>query len=86
MYTSYISKRGCPELVEEIRRRLNSIKIDAVLESGYIEQFIEDNHWSIFPTISNTEKPDKVVVKCWKAVLPSWLTAHLCPCGAHGVY
>lgn len=63
VYIIYIKSVVLPGLVEEIRRRLNSIKIDAVLESGYIEQFIEDNHGSIFPTISNSEKPDKVVAK-----------------------
>jgi spore germination protein KA len=33
------------------------------LESGYIEQFIEDAPYSIFSTVSNSEKPDKVAAK-----------------------
>lgn len=48
-------------LVAEARRRLGAIKIDGVLESGYIEEFIEDNSWSLFPQIERTERPDKVV-------------------------
>ncbi len=63
VYVIYLKNVANPKLIEEIRRRLSRIKIDAVLESGYIEQFIEDAPYSIFPTISNSEKPDKVVAK-----------------------
>lgn len=50
-------------LVQEIKKRLSKIKLDAVLESGYIEQMIEDAPHSPFPTIANTEKPDIVAAK-----------------------
>lgn len=60
---AYINGLAKPELIEEIKRRLKKIKIDGVLESGYIEQFIEDNPYSIFSTIGNSEKPDKVAAK-----------------------
>ncbi|NMB95273.1 MAG: spore germination protein [Clostridiaceae bacterium] len=63
VYIVYIKSVANPKLIEEIRIRLNKIKIDAILESGYIEQFIEDAPYSIFPTISNSEKSDKVVAK-----------------------
>nr|WP_235947565.1 spore germination protein [Paenibacillus glycinis] len=49
-----------PELLEEVERRLSVIDIDAVLDSGYLEQFIEDNHYSPFPQVQYTERPDKV--------------------------
>ncbi|SFT07444.1 spore germination protein [Paenibacillus sp. BC26] len=49
------------ELVEEVKRRLSAIDIDAVLDSGYLEQFIEDNHVTPFPQVQYTERPDKVV-------------------------
>jgi spore germination protein KA len=52
-----------PKLIEEIRRRLKRINTDAILESGYIEQFIEDAPFSIFSTVANSEKPDKVAAK-----------------------
>jgi spore germination protein KA len=51
------------ELVKEVRRRLSSIRIDSVMDSGYIEQWIEDNPYSIFPTVTNSEKPDVVSAK-----------------------
>ncbi|CAG7623879.1 Spore germination protein B1 [Paenibacillus solanacearum] len=49
-----------PDLVEEVKRRLSIIEIDAILDSGYLEQFIEDNHLSPFPQVQYTERPDKV--------------------------
>ncbi len=63
VYIVYLKRVANPKLIEEIRRRLNRIRVDAILDSGYIEQFIEDAPLSIFPTISNSEKPDKVVAK-----------------------
>ncbi|MFN0223032.1 MULTISPECIES: spore germination protein [Paenibacillus] len=42
----------------EVRNRLERIDIDAILESGYIEELIQDSTWSPFPTIYNTERPD----------------------------
>lgn len=59
----YIKDIANPEVVEEVKERLKRIETDAILESGYIEQFIEDNPYSIFPTIGNSERPDKVVAK-----------------------
>jgi spore germination protein KA len=50
-----------PQLVEEVFHRLSLIDIDGVLDVGYLEQFIEDNHFSPFPQIQNTERPDKAV-------------------------
>ena len=60
---AYIRGLAEPELVDEARRRISAIEIDAVLESGYIEQLVEDRPFSPFPTIANSEKPDKVAAK-----------------------
>ncbi|MEB1807032.1 MAG: spore germination protein [Bacillaceae bacterium] len=59
----YIHDLASPRLVKEIKKRINKIEHDTILESGYIEQFIEDDSSSIFPTIGNTEKPDKLAAK-----------------------
>lgn len=48
------------EIVEEVRKRLRRIHIDSILESGYIEQLIEDQTFTTFPTIYHTERPDIV--------------------------
>lgn len=63
IYIVYLKNIVNPKLIDEIRVRLQRIKIDAILESGYIEQFIEDAPYSIFSTVSNSEKPDKVAAK-----------------------
>lgn len=60
LYIAYIKGVANPDLVEEVRQRVAKIRIDNVLESGYIEQLIEDNYLSPFPQIQNTERPDRV--------------------------
>lgn len=60
---AYIGNLAAPELIDELRNRLSRINTDAILESGYIEQFIEDAPYSIFATVANSEKPDKVAAK-----------------------
>lgn len=57
MYINGIAKEG---IVEEVKKRLNRINIDSILESGYIEQLIEDQVMTPFPTLNNTERPDMV--------------------------
>jgi spore germination protein len=57
----YLRDVADPNLVEEVNTRLKSIDIDAVLETGYIEQFIEDSWLSPFPQMQSTERPDEVV-------------------------
>ncbi|SFH11798.1 spore germination protein KA [Desulfotomaculum arcticum] len=48
------------KLVQEVKKRLSRIKIDGILESGYIEELIRDEPFSIFPTIAHTDRPDRV--------------------------
>ncbi|MCZ8517714.1 spore germination protein [Paenibacillus filicis] len=50
-------------IVLEVKKRLQKIQTDSILESGYIESFIEDAPFSIFATIGNSEKPDVVSAK-----------------------
>ncbi|KAA9028542.1 spore germination protein [Niallia endozanthoxylica] len=59
----YIDGIANPKVVNEVKKRLKNIDTDSILESGYIEQFIEDHPYSIFPTVANSEKPDKVAAK-----------------------
>ncbi|RYD06495.1 hypothetical protein N752_03995 [Desulforamulus aquiferis] len=48
------------KLVAEAKKRLSKIKIDGILESGYIEEFIRDSPYSPFSTIFHTDRPDRV--------------------------
>ena len=57
---SYVEGLVDQTLIEEIENRINRINIDGVLESGYIEQFIEDYPYSPFPQMLYSERPDVV--------------------------
>ncbi len=57
---SYIEGLADQDLILEMENRLKRIDIDGVLESGYIEQFIEDHPFSPFPQVLYTERPDVV--------------------------
>jgi spore germination protein KA len=48
-------------VIKEVEKRLSEINIDAILDVGYLEQFIEDNPFSPFPQTQSTERPDKTV-------------------------
>ena len=52
----YIDGIVDPKVLEEMQKRLEAIDMDGALESGYLEQLIEDNHYSPFPQIQNTER------------------------------
>ncbi|WP_094605471.1 hypothetical protein SPSIL_022470 [Sporomusa silvacetica DSM 10669] len=60
---AYLSNIANDKLIEEIKIRLNRINTDAILDSGYIEAFVEDSPYSIFATIAYSEKPDIVAAK-----------------------
>ncbi|MFZ3130906.1 MAG: spore germination protein [Desulfosporosinus sp.] len=58
----YIEGLALASLIQEMKQRLERIKIDGIIESGYIEEFIEDTPYSIFPQVIATERPDRVAV------------------------
>lgn len=47
----YLKGLVSEQVLTEIRRRLNAINTDAILESKYIEEFIQDGGLTPFPTI-----------------------------------
>jgi spore germination protein KA len=57
---AYVKDLAKEETVNEVRRRIKSIDIDGILDSGYIEQLIEDNPFSPFATTGYSEKPDVI--------------------------
>lgn len=62
-YLDGVAKEG---LVEKVRARIAAIDVEYVLESGHVEQLIEDGPRSIFATVGNSEKPDEVAAKLMK--------------------
>lgn len=61
IFVMYLEEIVDPPIVNEVIRRIEDMNLDAILESGYIEQMIQDHRYSPFPQIQNTERPDKVV-------------------------
>ncbi|WP_235885468.1 spore germination protein [Paenibacillus cymbidii] len=59
----YIKGIANDKIVEEVRRRLDRIRIDGILESGYIEELIQDDTYTPFPTIYNSERPDVIAAE-----------------------
>ncbi|MHB8170559.1 MAG: spore germination protein [Thermincolia bacterium] len=56
----YLEGLTNPKLVEEVHRRIKDIDTDYITDSGTLEQFIEDNPFSIIPGQLYTERPDRV--------------------------
>lgn len=54
----YIEDIVSKDILKELNRRLDSIDIDAIIDSSMLEFLIEDNYLSPFPQIENTERPD----------------------------
>jgi spore germination protein KA len=56
----YIKGIAEESIISEVKQRLKKIKIDGVLESAYLEDYIHDGKHTPFPTVQNTERPDVV--------------------------
>lgn len=56
----YLKSIANPELVAEIRRRINGISTDFISDLGVLEQFIEDHPHVPFPQMLSTERVDRV--------------------------
>lgn len=56
----YLKDIANDSLVAEVRRRLKSIEVDHIMDTGELEQFIEDNPSLPIPQIMATERPDRV--------------------------
>lgn len=57
---TYIDDIVNQDVLNKLNKRIDKIDIDSVLDSGYVEQFIEDSKWSPFPTTKTTQRPDVV--------------------------
>lgn len=58
----YMQDLAYPELLEEIKRRLNEYEIDGALDSGVIEQLAEEKWYSPFPQFQTTQRPDRAAM------------------------
>ncbi|WML39655.1 spore germination protein [Neobacillus sp. OS1-2] len=54
----YIEGIVAPPVLNEVLKRLKCIQTNGILESGIIEQYLEEAPFSPFPQILNSERPD----------------------------
>ena len=47
-----------PEIVKVLEERIQSIDVDAIINTGELVEFIEDQPLALFPQIITTERPD----------------------------
>ncbi|WP_274649598.1 spore germination protein [Paenibacillus humicola] len=55
---AYIEGKVSASLLDEVRTRVKRIRMEGILDSGYIEESIEDMNFSPFPQMLSTERPD----------------------------
>ena len=60
LYMEGIAKES---LIFDVCQRLKRIQTDAILDSGTVEIFIQDGEMPFYPTLGNSERPDKVAAK-----------------------
>ncbi|SMF83435.1 spore germination protein KA [Paenibacillus uliginis N3/975] len=54
----YLQDVANEEVLQKVESRLKDITLDAIITTGYIQEVMEDNPYSIFPQHLNTERPD----------------------------
>lgn len=59
----YLDGVANPSVLEKVKYRLKRLKVDSILESGYIEEYIGDAPFSPFATVGYSEKPDVIAAK-----------------------
>lgn len=59
----YIEGLANEGVLQELERRLDEIKIDGIIDSGYIQELIKDAPFSPFETVGANERPDITAAK-----------------------
>ncbi|MBP1994687.1 spore germination protein [Paenibacillus eucommiae] len=61
VWICYIQDLAPDEILNEFRTRIRAIETDSILDSTYIEEWIQDKIFTPFPTLMKTERPDVMV-------------------------
>ena len=59
----YLSSVAQPKVVKKIKKRLNEIDIDGIVDSHYLVPYLEEKPLSLFSQVGVSEKPDVVAAK-----------------------
>ncbi|MBQ4051892.1 MAG: spore germination protein, partial [Oscillospiraceae bacterium] len=59
----YMTDAVSPVLLEDVRRRLSKVKLPHVLDTGYLQPFLEGDTLSPFSEVGVTERPDTLCAR-----------------------
>lgn len=59
----YLNGVVSPKILEEVKRRLNKVKLDMLLDSSFLTSFLDGSKFSIFSGVGSTERPDTLCGK-----------------------
>lgn len=62
----YLSDKVSPALLEDVKRRLKQVKLNTILESGYIQPFLEGSGGWFFSECGTCERPDSFAAKLYE--------------------
>ncbi|MDE6726326.1 MAG: spore germination protein, partial [Oscillospiraceae bacterium] len=62
----YISDKADPGLLENVKRRLDSVELNTILESGYIQPYLEGEGGWFFSECGTCERPDTFAAKLYE--------------------
>ena len=55
----YMKDLAYPDVITEVKKRLQQFEIDGILDSGVLEQLAEEKWYSPFPQFQTTQRPDR---------------------------
>lgn len=62
----YISDKADPKLLENVMNRLKSVELNTILESGYIQPYLEGDGGWFFSECGTCERPDTFAAKLYE--------------------
>lgn len=62
----YISDKADPKLLSNVKERLNSVNLNTILESGYIQPYLEGDGGWFFSECGTCERPDTFAAKLYE--------------------
>lgn len=62
----YMSDKASPKLLKDVKKRLKSIRLNTILESGYIQPYLEGKGGWFFSECATCERPDVFAAKLYE--------------------
>ena len=62
----YLSDKASPKLLEDVKKRLKTVKLNTILESGYLQPFFEGSGGWFFSECGTCERPDSFAAKLYE--------------------